>query len=508
MSRSFSVAMTTDAHHELVAHLVRDDGQEDLCFVVWRPSEGRTRDTSLVLEVLLPGEGERHVHKNVSFESEYFLRACSRAHELGGGIGLIHSHPRASGWQGMSSDDYAAESGHAGQAVAQTGLPMIGLTMAGGSRGYSARRWIRTAPRTWVPQRADSVRVIGDQMLVSRPPAPTQFDVAYQRRTIDSWGEETQTALGSLRVAVVGAGSVGSQIVEALARTGFGHVLVLDYDTVEEHNLDRILNATLKDAQESRLKAEVAARAAQAHATHPRFVAAYTDLSAIEADGIALLKDCDLIFSCVDRPAGRQSLNALAYAHLIPVVDGGVLVRPGRTRMLGAEWRAHVAAPGRKCMACLKQFDPGLVQADRDGLLDNPTYLAGLPADHVVNRNQNVFAFSAAAAAEQVLAALRMIVAPAGFADVGPQTFHFTTGTVDRDESNCCDGCLAPIMIAAGDVGARPIAARHVAAESARMARGAPVATYVPSVSDCVPATIARTRWGHRVWSWLKQVRP
>lgn len=516
--RTFSVALATGVHEQLADHLVRTDRQEDLAFVVWRPSAGATRDTAVITDIVLPGEGERNVHGNVSFESGYFLRACAFAAESGGGVGLIHSHPRSQGWQRMSRDDFNAEAGHAGQAMAMTGLPMVGLTMAGASKTYSARRWHRTGARQWEPQWATSVRVVGAQMLFSQPTSDVAaFDRTYQRRTVDAWGPEMQQVIGSLRVAVVGAGSVGSQIVEALARTGFGEVLVMDFDQVEHHNLDRIINATVEDAGVGRLKAQVAAEAAQRHATHPRFRVRYTDYSAVEVGGIELLKDCDLVFSCVDRPAGRQVLNSLAYAHLVPVVDGGVMVAPvtaGRRFMRGADWRAHIAAPGRRCLECLGQFDSALVQADRDGLLADPGYLANLPADHVLNRNQNVFAFSAAAAAEQVLAAIRMLVAPGGVSDVGAQTFHFTTGTVDLDVEGCEPNCLSAEMIADADPGLRPTGYSHQPAVAARLARGTcePVVVDVESPSSVQgtpdatrPVGEPKARLRDRLPSWVRR---
>lgn len=474
--RDFGVALTTALHSQLSQHLVRDDGQEDLTFLVWRPSAGAVRDTAILLEAVLPTDGERHVHGNASFESSYFLRACDRAADLGGGVALIHSHPGARRWPGLSQDDYVAESGHAAQALQLTGHPLVGLTLAGETKRYSARRWDRNATRDWRPRWAERVRVVGDRMCVSQPDGPDQFAARYQRRTIDTWGPEIQQILGSVKIGVVGAGSVGSQVIEALVRTGIGHLVILDYDTVEEHNLDRILNATTQHALRAVSKAEVAAAAARIHATHPDIDVTFSEHSAIESVGLDQLKDCDLIFSCVDRPAGRATLNALAYAHLIPVIDGGVLVTPGKQSMRGAEWRAHAAAPGRRCLECIGQYDPGLVQADRDGLLADPTYLAQLPDDSPLKRNENVFAFSAAAAAAQVLAALRMIVAPAGVADVGAQTFHFATGTTDLDERECEPGCLYDQLTANGDLSGRPVAHRHIAAESARADRMAALA--------------------------------
>lgn len=468
--REFSVALTSPVHNELVDHLVREDGQEDLTFLIWKPSAGANRDTAIISAVVLPGPGDRLLHGNVSFESSYFLRACDAAAAVGGGVALIHTHPGARSWQNLSRDDFDAESGHAAQTFTLTGLPLVGLTMGGGNGTYSARVWHRDGPRTWSPTWAENVRVVGDRMRISLPTGKAQYEKRYQRRTIDAWGPENQQVIGSLRVAVVGAGSVGSQVIEALARTGFGDLVILDFDTVEDHNLDRILNATVADAAIAAGKARAAADAARAHATHPEFQVRWAEVSAAEADGIAILKDCDLVFSCVDRPAGRAALNALAYAHLIPVVDGGVLVRTGKTQMRGAEWRAHVVAPGRRCLECLGQFDAGIVQADRDGLLEDPSYLDQLPDDSPWKRNENVFAFSMAAAAEQVLAALRMLVAPAGVADAGAQTFHFATGTVDIDTDDCDSGCMYAALVAAGDPSRRPLPHRHITAERVRAA--------------------------------------
>jgi hypothetical protein len=107
--------MTTELAARLATHLDRSDGQEDLCFLLWRPSTGATRTTAIVAEAIWPGDGERIVRGNVSFMSGYFLCAATRAAQTGAGLALIHSHPDGLGWQGLSRDDHAAEAGHAAQ---------------------------------------------------------------------------------------------------------------------------------------------------------------------------------------------------------------------------------------------------------------------------------------------------------------------------------------------------------------------------------------------------------
>ena len=51
---SSSVALSSTLDHEARAHLLRADRQEDLCFALWYPSQGRDRFSALVQRLILP----------------------------------------------------------------------------------------------------------------------------------------------------------------------------------------------------------------------------------------------------------------------------------------------------------------------------------------------------------------------------------------------------------------------------------------------------------------------
>ncbi len=491
-SSSYSVAIPGEIDEALLAHLIRSDHQEDLCFATWYPSNGVQRKTAILHSVILPRPGERHVHGNASFEARYFERAVMEATKAGAGLAFLHSHP-GPGWQDMSQDDIRAEQGHAAAAKGATGLPLIGLT-AGNDRSWSARFWEKVAPSTYERRWCSAVRAVGSQLRVTfndrilAPPSASES----LRRTISAWGQTRQANLARLRVGIVGAGSVGSIIAEALARTGFQHVKLIDFDTVEELNLDRLLHAYHRDARMARSKVQVLGKAIKRSATASPFEVEMIERSIVEEEGFRAALDCDVLFSCVDRPWPRSVLNFIAYAHCVPVIDGGILVTASRAKGLhAADWRAHIAGPGRRCLECREQYDPGLVSTERDGYFDDPRYIEGLPDDHFIKRNENVFAFSMSTASFEMLQLLLMVLAPLGVSDAGAQMYHFVPGLFDRPNFDPCNPrCpFSSLLLAKGDSSGITVTGTHAAAERCRSDRA--------RRQDELP-------WRARVTDWLQ----
>jgi adenylyltransferase/sulfurtransferase len=77
----------------------------------------------------------------------------------------------------------------------------------------------------------------------------------YFNRQIQLWGEETQASLENKKIAIIGAGGLGSSLALALGTSGIGQIDIVDFDTVSLHNIHRQIAFTLND--EEKLKADV-----------------------------------------------------------------------------------------------------------------------------------------------------------------------------------------------------------------------------------------------------------
>lgn len=66
-------------------------------------------------------------------------------------------------------------------------------------------------------------------------------------RTIELIGENNFNKIKNSHILVVGVGGVGSLAIEALVRSGIGHLTIIDYDTYEASNLNRQLYCTSKN---------------------------------------------------------------------------------------------------------------------------------------------------------------------------------------------------------------------------------------------------------------------
>jgi len=165
------------------------------------------------------------------------------------------------------------------------------------------------------------------------------FPARYQRnRNMISAGQ--QLSLLQSRVAVFGCGGLGGYIIEELARLGVGHLVVVDPDVFEEHNLNRQLLSSPSLLGEKKVRAALQRVAEINPAVRVEAIAE----EVTEKNGPAILEGVTVAADALDSVPARITLSRLCARQTIPLVHGAI-----------AGWYGHVAAqfPGEETLEML-----------------------------------------------------------------------------------------------------------------------------------------------------------
>lgn len=131
-------------------------------------------------------------------------------------------------------------------------------------------------------------------------------------------GSDALAVLRHSRVAVFGIGGVGSYVVEALARTGVGHLVLIDNDTVSLTNLNRqliALHSTLGLAKVEVARSRVLdINPAAEVEIHKTFVLPDNAASLVRPD-------FDYIVDAIDTVAAKIELAVLARQIDVPLIS-------------------------------------------------------------------------------------------------------------------------------------------------------------------------------------------
>ena len=194
----------------------------------------------------------------------------------------------------------------------------------------------------------------------------------FSERIIQTFGQGTFNLLRKLKVGVVGCSGTGSVVIEMLARNCVGEIIIVDPDVVEEKNLNRILNSSLDDTKNHKSKVEVVKTAIEKMGLGTK-VSVYKSHTS-DKQVISQLKECDILFGCVDSAIGRYHLDCLSSAYLIPYFDIGVRIDANRKGGISqAIIVAHYIEPGKSSLMSRGAYRSDQVTAE--GLkLQSPKY--------------------------------------------------------------------------------------------------------------------------------------
>lgn len=151
--------------------------------------------------------------------------------------------------------------------------------------------------------------------------------VRYSRQLmLPEVGKKGQIKLKAAKVLVIGAGGLGCPVLQYLCAAGIGTIGIVDFDTVELHNLHRQILYTPKDI--GRLKTEAAIEKLKAHNSEINF----QSFNCVLADDNAneIIKQFDIIIDGCDNFTTRYSVNDACVNTNKILVSGSILKFEGQ----------------------------------------------------------------------------------------------------------------------------------------------------------------------------------
>jgi molybdopterin-synthase adenylyltransferase len=133
-------------------------------------------------------------------------------------------------------------------------------------------------------------------------------------------GCASDEVLDAATVGLVGLGGGGSHHGQQLAHVGIGGFVLVDPDTIDLSNTNRLIGGTQLDVDANLAKVEIATRLIRG--IHPG-----ARVRALESDWRLVLDDlkaCDVLVGAVDSFRDRDQLERFARRFMIPYVDVGM----------------------------------------------------------------------------------------------------------------------------------------------------------------------------------------
>lgn len=177
---------------------------------------------------------------------------------------------------------------------------------------------------------------------------------------IEEVGVSGQRKIMNAKIMIIGAGGLGSPVIQYLAAAGVGTIAVADHDQVELHNLNRQVIHTEKMLRQA--KVESANHFVQERNSQVNFIALAIKVDSSNVD--TLLNNYDLVIDGSDNFATRYLLNDACVRSGTPLIYGSILGFEGQCAVFNYQ--------GSKQLRDLFPEPPGpgaVPDCDRNGVL-------------------------------------------------------------------------------------------------------------------------------------------
>ncbi len=176
-------------------------------------------------------------------------------------------------------------------------------------------------------------------------------------RNIRLFGNDGQDRLRGTDTTVIGAGGLGSMLIEQLAYLGVRRVFAVDPDMLDESNRNRLAGAKSSDPIPGTFKVAIAAR--HVREINPEIEIIPLAVNLLSEAAFNAVRQAHFVFGCLDHDGPRFILNELCTAYSKPYIDLASDVTGPAT--YGG--RVYVNMDGTGCLHCHDILDPNDVRS-------------------------------------------------------------------------------------------------------------------------------------------------
>lgn len=373
--------ISSEDYQSIKNHLFPEDGKEAIAFALCGRAQAESRLVFTVHEVLLiPYSRCVREPDYLHWKTEDVVPLMNKAMVKHMAIMRIHSHP--GGWPHFSKYDLATDEDFFGDLMAgwcEDGLPHLSAIML--PRGRVIGRVYQADGSV---QQLDQTMVVGEQIQFAtlddeQDNAPPEEAL----RNIQAFGEGTYNSFKRLRIGIVGCSGTGCHVIEQLMRMQVGELILVDPDTIETKNLNRLVGAGRDDV--GKLKVEFYKSYVERMQLGVNVWAFCCNLC-LSDDARRALSTCDVLFGCVDSASGRMLMNTISAFYLIPYIDVGVQLDAdgkGGVSYVGAQMDYLI--PGKSSHVSRGTFNVENARAEMEKLINPDLYAQHLKENYIRN---------------------------------------------------------------------------------------------------------------------------
>jgi molybdopterin-synthase adenylyltransferase len=160
-------------------------------------------------------------------------------------------------------------------------------------------------------------------------------------------GPDSEGRIARCTVGFAGLGGGGSHIIQQLSHIGFQRYVIYDDDSVEDSNLNRLVGAKSVDALAQTPKLHVAKM--MIYGLQPSAIV--RGFACKWQEKPEPLRECQIVFGCVDSYQGRHELEVACRRYLMHYIDIGMDVYGTDKPVIGGQ--VILSTPGGPCMRCM-----------------------------------------------------------------------------------------------------------------------------------------------------------